>query len=275
MATGQYVDGDMIEADLKMQLTSDTVAFLANFGVTDRFDIGAAVPIVRNKMELTYDQTIRDFSTAGITTVHRFEGGAKERSSSSADSASGIGDVVVRGKYQLIRQNANAMAVAVDLTLPSGNEADMLGTGGTQAKFYLIASGMAGERLSPHVNVGYTAASHDVSNQFNYVGGVEILASSRATIIGDFVGRTFFDSVRLEETTLNHPFQRSDTGPFETTVLDTFTVGTGSVNSILGAIGVKLNLGSSLLISAHILAPLTENGLKSSVTPVIGFEYTF
>jgi hypothetical protein len=274
--TGAYVAGDEVQAALNLNLTSDTVALLTNFGVTDRFDIGVAVPIVHNSMDLTYDQTILDFSTrVSNPTVHVFTNGLKQQTVTSQGSASGIGDVVVRGKYSIFKQNSNGVAAAVDLTLPTGDEADMLGTGATQAKFYFIASGMAGDRLSPHVNVGYTAANNDLGNQFNYTGGVEVLASPRATILGDFVGRTYFDTRRLENTNITHPFQQSDTAPTETAVLNAVSVVSGNLTSILGTIGVKLNLTSSLLISAHLLAPFTDNGLKSSVTPVIGFDYTF
>ena len=44
---------------------------------------------------------------------------------------------------------------------------------------------------------------------------------------------------------------------------------------VLGAIGVKLNPGGNFLVSAHVLFPLTESGLRSKVTPVIGLDYTF
>jgi hypothetical protein len=273
---GAYVQGDEIQAALDLKLSSDTVAFLANFGVTDRFDVGLAVPIVHNSMDLTYHATILDFSTH-ITnpTVHLFTNGSKQQDFTSQGSASGIGDVVVRAKYVLMRQGPNGLAAEVDLTLPSGNSDNMLGTGAAQAKFFVIGSGAVGDRLAPHINIGYTAAGSGASKQFNYVGGVELLASPRATVVADVVGRTFFDSLRLNDTNVTHTFRQSDTGPLESTVLNTVSVTSGNLNSVLGAIGVKLNPGGSFLVSAHVLFPLTESGLRSKVTPVIGIDYAF
>ena len=196
-------------------------------------------------------------------------------SSTSSGNASGIGDVVVRAKYVLAKQGANGVAVGIDLTLPSGDAENMLGTGATQAKFFFIGSGAAGDRLAPHINIGYTAAGKEVSKQFNYVGGVEVLASPRATVVADLVGRTFFDSLRLNDKSVTHTFRQSDTGPLESTVLNTVAISTGNLNSVLGAIGVKVNPGGSFLISAHVLFPLTESGLRSKVTPVVGLDYTF
>jgi hypothetical protein len=43
----------------------------------------------------------------------------------------------------------------------------------------------------------------------------------------------------------------------------------------LGAVGFKVNVGSTFLFTTNILFPLTDAGLKSSVTPVFGFDYTF
>jgi hypothetical protein len=271
-----FAAGDEIEAALNLDIKSDTVAFFASFGVTNSFDVGIAVPIVRNSMDLTYHATILDFSTHdALPTLHRFANGTKQEDLTAHGTATGIGDLVVRGKYVLIRQGANGVAVGVDLTLPSGDSDNMLGTGATQAKFFFVGSGSAGERLAPHINIGYTAAGSGASKQFNYTGGLEILASPKATVIGDIVGRTFFDSFRLADASVNHPYQTSNGGPVQTVVLNTVSVTTGNLNSVLGAVGVKVNPVGSFLISAHVLFPLTESGLRSKVTPVIGIDYTF
>lgn len=275
-AANQFVEGDEIQAQLNLQLKSDTFAFLSNFGVTDRLDIGVAVPFVRNSMELAYNATILDFSTAvSSPSTHLFPNGTKKQTFSSSGSASGLGDVVVRAKYNLSSRGATGLAAAVDLTLPSGNEDDMLGTGAAQAKFYLIGSGAAGTRLFPHVNVGFTAAGNDIGGQFNYVGGIEFLASPRATIVGDFVGRTYLDTLRLSPAAIAHQYRTGNSSPLQTVTLNSVTLASGHLNSMLGTIGVKLNLANSFLLSAHIVAPMSDSGLRSSVTPVIGIDYTF
>ena len=43
----------------------------------------------------------------------------------------------------------------------------------------------------------------------------------------------------------------------------------------LAAFGAKVNVGSRALLSAHVLLPLTDGGLRSRVTTTLGFDYTF
>ena len=49
------------------------------------------------------------------------------------------------------------MSLGFDLRLPSGDADNLLGLGTTQGKFILIASSN-NERLSPHVNLGFTVS---------------------------------------------------------------------------------------------------------------------
>jgi len=272
-----FVEGDMIRATLDLKLTSDTFAFLANYGVTDRLDIGFAVPIVRTRMDLTYHATILDFAThTTAPTTHVFSDGRKTKDFTSQGVASGVGDAVVRAKFLLAGTGAQGVAAGIDVTVPSGDQTNMLGAGTTQAKVFFVGSGMAGAKVAPHVNVGYTVAGSGVSNQLNYAGGVEALASHRATIVADIVGRSFFNSLRIGNTTFTHAFRQANDAPLEMTApLPTISVTSGTLSSLLGAAGVKLNPGGTFLISAHVLFPLNKAGLTSTVTPVIGFDYTF
>jgi hypothetical protein len=44
---------------------------------------------------------------------------------------------------------------------------------------------------------------------------------------------------------------------------------------VLGAAGVKFNPKGNLLISANVLFPLTDAGIRAKAVPVIGFDYAF
>lgn len=44
-------EGDLIEAALSLKATTHTTAVFANYGVTDRWDVGAAVPLVRVNLD--------------------------------------------------------------------------------------------------------------------------------------------------------------------------------------------------------------------------------
>jgi hypothetical protein len=270
------VEGDVIQAALQMKVSSDTTAFLFNVGVSDRLDVGFVVPIVRVKMDLTYHATILDFATHVVSpSTHLFTNGGKVQDFSTSGSASGVGDVRLLAKYNIVRRGSNGVAAAVDLALPTGDDKNMLGSGTTLARIFLIGSG--GERVSPHINVGYTfsGSGTGVSNQANYVGGLEIGAARRLTIVGDILGRTLFSTSRFNSATTPHPFQQGAAAPIESTLLEGISSTTGNLTTALGTVGFKYNPVGNLLISADILAPLGNNGLRSGVTPVIGFDYTF
>jgi Putative MetA-pathway of phenol degradation len=274
-----YVSGDVVQSALVMDLKSDTTALQFNYGLTDRIDVGLAIPIEHVSMNLTYRATILDFATHTVSpTTHLFDNGSKSQDFSSSGSASGIGDIVLRGKWRFVDRGGQGLAAGLDIRVPSGDEKNMLGAGVTQTKVFLIASGAAGDRVSPHANIGYTFASGGgtaVGDQFNYVGGIEIGASPRITVVADFIGRTFQDMLRLQDATIPHSFKQGDSAPLETTTLSTISETTGSLNSLLGTAGVKINPWRNLLISAHVLFPFNDAGLRSKLTPVVGVDYSF
>ena len=271
-----FVEGDVVQAALNLKLKSDTTAFFFNYGVTNRFDLGMALPVVRVAMDLTYSATILDFAThTSSPTTHVFATGSKTQDFNAQGSASGIGDIVVRGKYALAGGPGGGLAVGVDLRLPTGDETNMLGAGATQTRFLLIASSPLRGRVSPHVNIGYTVASGEARDQFNYVGGIEIAPSPKITVVADVLGRTVRDTLRTTDRATPHTFREGAGAPLQSTTLQGIGFESGTLNSVLGTAGVKVNAFQRLLISAHLLFPINDAGLRSRVTPVIGFDYAF
>jgi hypothetical protein len=272
-----YVSGDVIQAALDLKLSNDTAAFAVNYGATNKLDLGIAIPLVRVAMDLTFNAKILDLAThISSPSTHVFANGQKSQAFSATGSASGVGDIVLLAKYNLMQQQGNGLAVGVDITLPTGDADNMLGTGATLTKVALIGS--RGGRLSPHVNLGFTAASGGtgISNQVNYIGGVEYAVNPKTTLVGDFVGRTLTDSTRFNAISFPHAYRDgSDTAPLQVAQLPTIAADSGSLSTALGAVGVKFNPTGSLLISAHVLLPMNNAGLKSRPAPVVGFEYAF
>jgi hypothetical protein len=271
-----FVEGDVIQAALKMNLKSDAAVFLFNAGITDRLDIGVAVPIIHVAMDLTYHATILDFATHNVSPMtHVFSDGSKTRDFSSTGSASGVGDVIIRSKYNLMNTPNGGVAAGLELKLPTGDEENMLGTGTAQARFFFIGSTGRGKRLA-HVNFGYTASGNAASDQINYVGGVEYAATPKVTVVADLLGWNLRDALRLRSAATPVSFQQGPAAAVESTTVETVALTSGSLSTAFGTAGVKVNPWGNLLISAHLLFPLTSSsGLKSGVSPVLGFEYSF
>jgi hypothetical protein len=297
-----FFEGDVIEAALTLKATTDTVALFANYGVTDRFDVGVAVPITRVDVDASARATILRLSTAATPLVHSFVEGqnVSEKTFSSAGTATGIGDIVLRTKYNFLPVGAGlasaGVAVAFDLRLPTGNEDDLLGMGTPQGKFSLILSSR-NDRVSPHINVGYLVSGMGntdplygfdpvgVSDEFSYAGGLEIVAHPKLTILADVLGRTLKDagdlnleakSFRFLPTPTATSIATSTTNPLTGLPYQELAFQRGrNLTLTLGSTGLKYNPSGNLLIAANVLFPLSNAGLRDKLTFALGVDYAF
>jgi hypothetical protein len=159
---------------------------------------------------------------------------------------------MLRGKYLVLPAEGGGLAAGIDLRLPTGDEANLLGTGGPQTKLYLIAAGGT-ERMAPHVNVGYTFSHGDSANaqpdEFNCVGGIDVAASRLLTVAFDVVGRTLRKAGRLALTdTVFNP--NPPIGVTSVTFSQFSLQPDANLNQVLGAVGVKYNITKTLLLNA-------------------------
>jgi outer membrane putative beta-barrel porin/alpha-amylase len=262
------------EDSLDLKLSTDTVGLFATYGVTDRLDLGVAVPIMNVQMrtELT---TRVGTSETGINPQPTFEPQVVR------DSASGIGDIVIRGKYSIWKAKGGGVAAGVDWRLPTGDEEELLGIAGAQGKFYVAASSAYGS-VSPHFNLGFTvsgdteaARSQDTfifepPDEVGYAAGVDVAVTSRLTLVGDIVGRNLRDKGKpgFDLRLLDVPTE------FGGNYREWSTEG-GNLSLLLGSVGVKFNPVSRGLISFNMLFPLNDRGLRDDLTLVGGFEWSF
>ena len=292
-------EGDIMEAALTVKATTDTFAFFANYGITDNFDLGIAVPITRVDLEANVRARLIRLSSAQTPFVHSFENGrdVSEKIFSDSGAATGIGDIVVRSKYNFMRGANAGLAVAADLRLPTGNSDDLLGLGTTQAKIFFIASSTS-DKLSPHVNLGFTISGQGkretqflfeplgVSDEFNYAGGVEYVPHPRVTVLADFLGRTLFDAGKIDLETKTFPFrtgaatvggatQTSSTNPLTGQPYQQLALQDGNLSLLWGSTGVKFAAATNFLVMAYVLFPLNSAGLRDNLTFAFGVDYAF
>jgi hypothetical protein len=283
-------EGDLIQAALSMKATTNTAAFSINFGMTNRWDVGMVVPLVRVDLDTDVKATILRLATASDPLTHTFEAGnpnATEKTFHASGSATGLGDTVLRTKYRIVGAGSGGLAGGVDIRLPTGDQNELLGAG-KQAKVFLIQSGGT-NRLMEHVNLGYTSAWGHVPNggllallstgqeplpdEINVTGGVEFVAESRLTVVGDILHRTLRDAGRLSIT--SKQFDYEGRTAVETAHFDEFAPRGGNLNLTLGSVGMKFNPVGDLLLSANVLFPLNRAGLRSHLTTVVGLDYAF
>ena len=251
VATASRLRGDAQPFDVEavsLDIHTNTVTLLGNIGVTDRLDIGAALPVV-----------------AGSMTGRRVDPYRSTELGQASASASGPGDFLIRGKYNVLRSTGSGLAIGGEARLPTGNEQNLLGTGEASIKPRLIAS-LERDRVAIHGDIGYTIGG--LSDELVYGGAITVLGTSRLTLVGEITGRRLASAGRLTETTEAHPTLAG---------VDTIRL-TGvprATERVAAAIGFKWNVAATLLLSANVVRPLTSAGLNARWISTFALDYSF
>jgi hypothetical protein len=276
-----WFEGDIIRADLSVTLEQHTTALFFNYGITDKLDVGLAVPFQHLSLDARIHTTIEHLATAPDPfTVHQFVGTGDNSDFRQSGTASGIGDIVVRAKWNFLKKPSAGMAATLDLRLPTGKAEDLLGSGATQTKLGVVAAKLSG-RFAPRAGVGYTFSSGgadflgELPNEFNYSAGIDAVLHRRVTLTADFLGRYLKDADRLVEQERVFQFdQRTDPTVRSVTRLTPAAV-TGNLNLMLASAGIKINPFGRFVIVGNALFAVGNDGLQDSVTPSVGLEYSF
>ena len=285
-----FFEGDLVNVNTFLDVDTQQTVFFGNYGIGERFDLSVAVPVVNVELDATARLTVDRLTTSAIPGIHQFPE-AVAGCSVSADravaecsdsgSASGVGDILMRGKYRFTDfAGGGGLAGALDLRLPTGDEEDLLGSGIGQAKALLIATGELGP-VAVHGNLGYAISSgdsdvvSDLPDELSYTFGLDFAPHPRVTIVGELVGRTLFDATQpvITQETFAFTLPSGGTGSAQRPVV---SFQEEDLDLLLGAFGLKVNPGGNLLLSATALWSLSDDGLQDDdVIAVVGAEYSF
>jgi hypothetical protein len=247
----------------ELDIKTDTLVFFANVALNRWFDASIAVPYVNLR----------------IDGIHQIA----DRLSEGSASAAGLGDIALRGKIRLYEAEQGGVALGVDLRLPTGDHDALLGAGVTRTLVSGIWSATVGP-LAPHASFGFEfwsdpfqafdplqqatvdAGQHGVA----YEAGVEWAAGDRLTVNGEFAGRTLNDGGRLTYREL--PMSGN---PFGITNATVASVDPRGLHRTSVAGGIKWNFAGTALLTASLLLPVNDQGLRDNLTPVIGLDWGF
>ena len=299
---------DHVLTQNSINLKAHQVTAVATFGFTDRLDVSIAIPILDVRMDMTANASIVNYeatdpSILPVCCVHQFapppvgipgeklgplvtaaSNGFQYYGSASffrANSASGIGDIVFRGKYRVLKREKVGLALGLDARLPTGDELNFLGSGALGVRPFGTISYSG--RFSPHASLGYQVNGHSVlagnisddtfgrlPNIFTYSFGADYGVSTRVSLSGDFLGQTLFDAKKIATTT-------STTLIADNTVLPNadLRTSTGTSNQESLAVGGKFSPFGRLIVTANVLFRVNDAGLHSKPVPLIGLSYTF
>jgi hypothetical protein len=272
-----FFEGDLIEERVSLDLSTRTFTMVGSYGLTNRLDVGVVVPFSSVNVSASVRERVLRLATGEqgpTSSIHLFPGGSPERLVQASGAASGLGDVVLRGKYRLFDAVGGGLAAGVDVRLPTGDQHDLLGIGASQVRLVGIASRRVG-RFAPHVNVGYTMGSSDaVARELSYTFGTEFSPVRPFTFSVELLGRSMFDVYRFEEHDVEHDFHNVANIPGDFHYTE-FSPVVRSLTTGSGAFGVKYNPARTMVVTFNLLVPFTESGLTPSVTPIVGLDYSF
>lgn len=235
---------------LTLKIRMQTLTVFGMFGVTDRLEIGGALPLVQLHLE--------------GSRVNVYRGQPFVQASGQSD-ASGIADAAIRGKYAIVAGQTAGLAVAGEVRLPTGNVDDLLGAGRSAVRIIVIGSAERG-RAGVHGNAAIVRGG--ASNEFDTNGSLTVAVSQRVTAVGELLVRRLSDLHTIVAQTSPHP---SIAG------VETLRLVTGTETPLLSGLvtGVKWNAQGRLVISGQVMWRLSSGGLTSRAAPTVSVDYLF
>jgi hypothetical protein len=217
-------------------MDANVYAFFLNYGIHDRIDIGLVVPIIQ--LDLDARVRVSGLQDTSGTPITNYTSAGKE-------STTGLGDVVVRAKYNFYQSEETGVAARADLWLPTGDEDELRGLGEVAGMVQLIAS-TRWRWFSPHGSIGvFLRGDGGDQDSARYQLGTDVRLHERLSMSVDVV--------------MTDDLERDEVGDF-TAALST---------------GVKMNPWRRLVVGANALWRLNDEGLRDDVIPSISVEYTF
>lgn len=118
---------------LTLRLETRTLTGFANIGITDRLDVGVALPFVSVSLSGSRENTYR--------------GQSQIQARADAD-ATGVGDLAVRAKYRIVdAPSVTGIAALFEVRLPTGDADNLLGAGEASAFRVNLGTGAYAQEL--------------------------------------------------------------------------------------------------------------------------------
>ena len=248
----QFVDeAEPFDVDrLALFIDADVATLYGNVGLGDSVEIGAAVPLVSLRLE--------------GSRVNTYRGRTFTQATASA-TAVGLADMVVRTKVTLFERPGFGFAAATDIRLPTGRQADLLGTGSTSVRFSTIGS-FEQPRASHHLNAGFSFGGF--ARELTLSAASAVAAAGTLTLTGELLGRWMDSPGGITPVSVRHPVLEG--------VQTQRLVPSGSTLAMLTvAPGFKWNVTDTWVLVGNVGIPVTSGGLTASFTPFVGIDYAF
>jgi hypothetical protein len=286
-AFAQNNGGDVVTATMPFDLDATVFTFYGTFGVTDRFDLGVALPVVRlgvKNVETTFavqgGQTGCAYDPGGLGPNCSGVGSPEisvplDLVQSLPTSETFLNTVAVRAKYRFPSSlTQGRLAALVDLRLPVGRTEDnVIGAGNFGARLSLIGEYHQLDTFKPYVNLGAQFWNGDTSNSLTVATGFTQRMASSLFFAFDLLG-----TYEIEDS----PFLNGidDELSPEATEIERALAGTTIPSAprdhaLNAGLGLQWALSPSFHAYASALFALLDQGLQSNIAPTGGVSLYF
>ena len=263
---------DYINVRPSLTLNLQSTAVFATYGVSDRFDVGVAVPVVYVSMKGSSNASILNVG-GPPSGLHYFgtdpANPQYSASTSVSGSHTGLGDVAVRAKAHVVDGERVGFSILGDARLPTGDNDNFTGTGHVAIRALGILSAHLGD-FSPHLNGGYAFRSGtDQTDAALLTAGFDQLVGTKTTVAVDLISElpTGTSPLKLPQSIT---YVGTHAGTLAATNIPERTDDIVNLSA-----GAKFNLSGTMLVVNGIL-PLGNGGLQAhSGIFTLGLEHTF
>ncbi len=263
-------ENDVIVVNTSLNLNLQVASLYITYGLTDRIDLGVALPLVRADLKGGSIARLQPFTTPsphffGTAANPQFTAGA-----AVSGTATGIGDVAARLKINLGGSDRGAVGILAEGRFPTGDENEFLGAG----EFALRALGIASARFgnfSPHLNVGYLYRKGDaLTDAVLTTVGFDHLLGSGTTLAVDIIGQW-----QANKDPLPIPGPVTYTLPAPVRRVTPTNIPNRPDNLLDGSFGFKFLTGKGITLITNALIPLNNGGIRGNVVWTGGAAYNF
>jgi hypothetical protein len=227
------------------------------YGILPDWDVNLTLPLVYTSLDVTGTATVPDPRLPFFTLPPDNPNASQGPIPDASEDAFGVGDLLLRTKYNFLRSTYVDLAALLAVSFPSGDSDNFAGTGTYLVQPSLILSRVIADRFEPLLNLGVIFDAEDVDrSSFRWAAGgsAQIYGPLTASLV--FLGVNEFDA---QSDPIEAPFF------FQIERNDLYDV----------SAGLRCLFLESGVISTNFIVPLNDQGLRTDFIPTVQVEYAF
>ena len=272
---------DVLVIEPHLDLDAVVAGFHATYGVTDRLDVGLAVPVVSLDAEGTAVATV-DTTTFPVH-LHNYGGTLTDPVlTSSYDYAASevtVPSIAIRAKYNFYA-GGGALALLPEVEIPVASATSLIGEQHLVVGARLVGSRGFG-RVNAQLNAGYDLRTGDgVADLLTLAAGFDTNLTPSLSLAGALLGRFSVAGDGILFYDADAPFGAPGSDSQYYVDADGAQVPVPFSNIAdsndpyaVGTLGARFAFSRQLQGLVSVLVPLSSGGLQSSVAPTVGLTY--